>query len=94
MVLHSADGMNEHPVVLANACDVRPHPRLEISFDCFATILGAEHNVNDVLDVRVGHVSRLRRSASYITWPQASRPGLNCRAPAVLRYHRRFAFDS
>jgi hypothetical protein len=48
-------------------------------------MFGAEHHVNHVLDVRVGHLSHLRRSASYISRTQPSRAELTSGAPPVLK---------
>ena len=47
-------------------------------------MFGAERHVNYVLDVCVGHLSHLRRSASYISRTQPSRAELTPGAPTVL----------
>src|SRR5216683_4575530 len=65
VILHTADGMDENPVLLANARGVGPYLRLKIRGNGFAPILGAEHDMNYVLSVGVGHVSHLRRLPFY-----------------------------
>jgi hypothetical protein len=74
MVLHSADGVNENSKLKANSRRVRPHARLHLPLNGFPLILRAEHNMNHILSVRVGHVSHLRRlTCLYTTNPALTR---------------------
>src|SRR5260370_8792927 len=63
--LHTANGMDENPLPFANARRVGPYLRLKVCGNGFASILGAEHNMDHVLGVGVRHLSRLRRWPSY-----------------------------
>lgn len=85
VVVYSTDGMQENPMVFADARDVGPHSGLKLFRNCFATMLGAEDDVNNVLGVCVGHVPHLRRWASYISRSQPFRAGLSSAAPPALR---------
>jgi hypothetical protein len=61
VVLYAANGMNENPLVFANACRIGPQSRLEFRGNGLAPVLGAEDDMDHVLGVGVRHVSRLRR---------------------------------
>jgi hypothetical protein len=61
VILISANSVNEDSKLVANTDRVRPHSRLEISCDDFAPILGAKHDMNYILRMRVEHVPHLRR---------------------------------
>jgi len=65
VILHTANGMNENPVLFANTRRVSPYLRLKIRGNGFAPIFRAEHDMNYVLSVGVGHVSHLRRLPFY-----------------------------
>src|SRR5260370_17879646 len=82
--LHTANGMDENPLPFANARRVGPYLRSKVCGNGFASILGAEHNMDHVLGVGVRHVSRLRRWPFYTFGTQRSRAGLTCDAPTAL----------
>ena len=58
MVVHPADLVRQDLFFAANAGDKGPEFRPAIQRNKLATLLGAENNMNKVLYVRVGHVSR------------------------------------
>ena len=54
VIFHPAYLMHEDAFFFANACQIALHPGLQLLGDELAPILGAEYNVNDVLNVCVG----------------------------------------
>src|SRR5690242_15401384 len=80
MVVHPTDLVRQDLFFAANAGHKGPEFRPVVQWNKLATLLGAEHNMNKVLYVRVGHVScsffvesvpRLRRSGILIRLPTA-----------------------
>src|SRR6266567_4824907 len=84
VILHAANGVDENPLLLANARRVGPYLRSKFCRDGFAPILGAEHDMNYILSVGVRHVSHLRCLPFYTLGTQRSRAGLTCDAPTAL----------
>src|SRR5260370_42253672 len=76
VVLHTANGMDENPLPFANARRVGPYLRLKVRRNGFASILGAEHNMDHILGIGVRHVSHLRCSAFYMLPAQRFRAAL------------------
>src|SRR6185437_16409370 len=80
MVIHSADFMWQDLFFAANTSHISPEVFPMLKRNELATPFGAEHNMQEVLNVRVGHnfalshdlaVSRLRRSGILIRLPTA-----------------------
>jgi hypothetical protein len=46
VVFRAADRDGNHFIILANARDVGPEPRLHFAQDCIATLLGAENQMD------------------------------------------------
>src|SRR5258708_5867864 len=84
VILHAANGVDENPLLLANARRVGPYLRSKFCRDGFAPIVGAEHDMNYILSVGVRHVSHLRCWPFYTLGTQRSRAGLTCDAPTAL----------
>src|SRR6266851_2410549 len=84
VILHAANGVDENPLLLANARRVGPYLRSKFCRDGFAPILGAEHDMNYILSVGVRHVSHLRCLPFYTLGTQRLRAGLTCDAPTAL----------
>src|SRR5260370_19715826 len=84
VILHAANGVDENPLLLANARRVGPYLRSKFCRDGFAPILGAEHDMNYILSVGVRHVSHLRCWPFYTLGTPRSRAGLTCDAPTAL----------
>src|SRR5260370_5578507 len=84
VILYAANGVDENPLLLANARRVGPYLRSKFCRDGFAPILGAEHDMNYILSVGVRHVSHLRCWPFYTLGTQRSRAGLTCDAPTAL----------
>src|SRR5713226_9768362 len=84
VILHAANGVDENPLLLANARRVGPYLRSKFCRDGFAPILSAEHDMNYILSVGVGHVSHLRCWPFYTLGTQRSRAGLTRDAPTAL----------
>src|SRR6266571_2792302 len=84
VILHAANGVDENPLLLANARRVGLYLWSKFCRDGFAPILGAEHDMNYILSVGVGHVSHLRCLPFYTLGTQRSRAGLTCDAPTAL----------
>lgn len=55
VIVHATNRVDEQTVVLANSCGVGPQAGLEFLGKKFATVFGAEHEVERVLGIRVGH---------------------------------------
>src|SRR5262249_17507218 len=62
VIFHPANCVHEDIFFPADACDVRPHPWLDILGNHLAALSCAEHDVNYVLGKCLGHVSPLRGS--------------------------------
>src|SRR5216683_6842501 len=88
VILHAANGVDENPLLFANARRVGPYLRSKFCRDGFAPILGAEHDMNYILSVGVRHVSHLRCLPFYTLGTQRSRAGLTCDAPTALEEGR------
>src|SRR5260370_29885772 len=84
VILYAANGVDENPLLLANARRVGPYLRSKFCRDGFAPILGAEHDMNYILRVGVSDGSHLGCWPFYTLGPQRSRAGLTCDAPTAL----------
>ena len=69
MIFHSSNCKNRNVELFANTGCVSPHSGPKFSRHKFLAIFGAEHNVNHILRVCVGHVSHLRRWDHLSTQP-------------------------
>ena len=61
VIFHSVNRVNEDSILFADASEIGAEARLEFLWDQLAAVLGAEDEVDRVLGIGVGHVSRLRR---------------------------------
>lgn len=53
VVLHPADLVHEYVLLMANAREIRPRSRLFFFRNQFASVFGAEDNVDEILNERV-----------------------------------------
>src|ERR1700728_4758426 len=85
VIVRPAQRMNKHSIVLANTRGISPHPRLQFLRNNFAAILRAEHDVNRVLRIRVGHsVAPTALGLLYIMPPALPGWASLCRAYGAL----------
>jgi hypothetical protein len=81
VIFHSIDCVKEDSISFADAREIGAEPGFEFPWDQLGAVLGAEDEVDRVLGVGVGHVSRLRRSGNlYITDPLLAEWANFCRA--------------
>src|SRR5579859_3458486 len=74
VVFHPSDFMNENPLLFANTSEIGPKARLSF----------CANELDWIMDVAVGHVSRLRRSTFISTLTHGCAVGHRVGAPPAL----------
>src|SRR5215472_12157856 len=80
MVFHASDFMHENLLLFANTGQIGPQAGLRIVGNQLTPVLGAEHNMDGIVNVRVGHVPRLHH-------PSKPKPGLPGTPASSARNH-------
>jgi hypothetical protein len=62
VIFHAADLVHEYLLVFTNTGQISPQTGLGFLGDELAPFFGAEYNMDGVVEIRMGHVPRLRRS--------------------------------